>query len=325
LEDQIEFLALEQPKPRGVGLAIAVSIVLHIVTLTWLILTYHPVTAASPEAVPRYIELIRQQPKSFEQAPGRKTDTAPIAAPWSNANRRASMPKPTGDRPTTRPGDNSALFVPPMTRGDRGPQPVSPQQAQQAQEAEREQRSEKSAAERATPQTTPAPGTAVSSFAYHPAAAASANHIDWKSAIQEVGRVASLSNSGDAVDIAGAPGGEKGFAENGPVSFETQWYDWGDYAESMVNRIRVNWYANMPTLIRMGVKGLVTIRFTIHRDGTMTDITTLSPSGVPPYDFAARKALELSSPLNALPRDFPNETERVTCQFYYNLNPPTGR
>jgi TonB family protein len=323
LEDQIEFLASGEPRRGGVGIAIAVSIVLHILTLTWLILNYHPISATTAEAVPRYIELIRQQPKSFEQAPGPKTDTAPITAPWSNANRKASMPKPTGDRPTMRPGDDSALYVPPMARGAQRTSPaVTPQQAQQA---EREQRAEQKSAEQAqsTPQTATA-GSAVSSFAYHPPAAASNSRIDWKSAIQEVGRVASLGNSGDAVDIAGAAGGEKGFAENGPLSFETQWYDWGDYAESMVNRIRVNWYANMPTLIRMGVKGVVTIRFTIHRDGRMTDITTLSTSSVPPYDFAARKALELSSPLNPLPRDFPNETERVTCQFYYNLTPPGG-
>ena len=303
------------------GIAIAVSIVLHILTLSWLILNYHPVGVASTEAVPRYIELIRQQPKTFEQAPGPKTDTAPITAPWSNANRKASMPTPTGDRPTVRPGADNSLYVPPMTRGaEKSPPAVSPQQAQAA---EREQRAERSDAAQSSAQTSSAARPSLSSFAYHPAAAVSGSHIDWKSAIQEVGRVASLGNSGDAIDIAGAAGGEKGFAENGPVSFETQWYDWGDYAESMVNRIRVNWYANMPTLIRMGVKGVVTIRFTIHRDGTMTDITTLSTSSVPPYDFAARKALEISSPLNPLPRDFPNETERVTCQFYYNLNPPT--
>jgi protein TonB len=319
LEDQIEFLASEEPKRGGVGMAVAVSIVLHILILTWFVLNYHPLTVASTEAVPRYIELIRQQPRTFEQAPGPKTDTAPITAPWSNANRKASMPKPTGDHPTARPGEDNSLYVPPMTRGAGKTAPsVTPQQAQ---EAEREQRAERQPGSE-QPASQPAPGSAAS-FAYHPAAAASGtNRIDWKSAIQEVGRVASLSNSGDAVDIAGAAGGEKGFAENGPVSFETQWYDWGDYAESMVNRIRVNWYANMPTLIRMGVKGVVTIRFTIHRDGRMTDITTLSTSGIPPYDFAARKALEISSPLNPLPKDFPNETERVTCQFYYNLNPP---
>jgi TonB family protein len=156
---------------------------------------------------------------------------------------------------------------------------------------------------------------------YHPPVHASASSVDWRSAIREVGKVASLGGGQQGMDL-GNTGGEKGFAENGPLSFETSWYDWGEYAQSMVSRIRVNWYANMPDLIRTGMKGVVTIRFTIHRDGRMTDITILNGSGIPPYDFAAKKALELSSPLNPLPKDFPNDTERVTCMFYYNLEPP---
>ena len=71
----------------------------------------------------------------------------------------------------------------------------------------------------------------------------------------------------------GNTGGEKGFAKDGPISFETQWFDWGEYAASMVSRIRVNWYNNMPQLIQTGLKGVVTIRFTIQRDGRITDET----------------------------------------------------
>lgn len=91
----------------------------------------------------------------------------------------------------------------------------------------------------------------------------------------------------------------------------------------MVSKIRVNWYNNMPQLIQTGLKGVVTIRFIIHRDGEITDVTIINSSGIPPYDFAAKKAIELSSPLNPLPKDFPNPTERVTAMFFYNQEPPT--
>jgi TonB family protein len=149
-----------------------------------------------------------------------------------------------------------------------------------------------------------------------------ASGVDWRSAIKEVGKVASL-GGGHGLDISAlGGGGEKGFAQEGPLSFESQWYDWGEYAASMVSRIRVNWYGNMPQLIRSGMSGVVTIRFTIQRDGRISNIETLKSSGVPPYDFAARKAIELSSPLNALPKDFPNASERVTCMFYYNMDVP---
>jgi len=134
-----------------------------------------------------------------------------------------------------------------------------------------------------------------------------------------VGKVASL---GDGQNV-GVSGGERGFADAGPISFESQWFEWGDYADSMVRKIRVNWYDNMPPLIRMGVKGIVTIRFTILRGGRIAEITILESSGVPPFDFAAKKAIELSSPLAPLPKNFPNPQERVTAQFYYNMTPPT--
>ncbi|HEX3580800.1 MAG TPA: energy transducer TonB, partial [Thermoanaerobaculia bacterium] len=124
-------------------------------------------------------------------------------------------------------------------------------------------------------------------------------------------------------DLGHAAGGEKGYtADAGPLSFETQWFDWGDYAESMVSKIRINWYGIMPDLIKTGLKGVVTIRFTIHRDGRISDITILKSSGVPPYDNAASKALEASSPLKQLPADFPKDSERVTAMFYYNMEIP---
>jgi TonB family protein len=154
-------------------------------------------------------------------------------------------------------------------------------------------------------------------FSWPPATTISASPqaIDWNSAIREAAR----SPRGGA---GGRVGGETGFAESGPISFETQWYDWGPYAAAMVAKIRLHWYQNMPEIIRLGLKGVVIIRFTIQRDGRITDITTLQSSGVPPFDFAAAKAIELASPLSPLPSDFPEPDERVTAAFYYNLEPP---
>ena len=151
-----------------------------------------------------------------------------------------------------------------------------------------------------------------------------AGEVNWRSAIREIGKVASIGGN-QGIDLSGVTGGEAGSAEAGPLSFETQWYDWGEYAQSMISRIRVNWYNHMPQLIRTGMKGVVTIRFTIQRDGRLTEIELLHSSGVPPYDNAARKSIELSSPLNPLPKDFPKSSERVTAMFYYNSTPPVNR
>ena len=312
MSEQLQFVVEEGSRRGGVSAAVVVSAILHTLLVIFIVRHYHPITEADKTApMMHYVELIRQNPQ-FTEAPGPKTKTAPLNAPFSDANRRASMPKPTGDQPTLRPGEGG-LYTPPTKSG--------------AEEAAKARQMAAAESELTAPSAASAPAqtTAADSggtFQYRPSQASAASGINWNQAIKEVGKIASIGTGQHGVDL-GEQGGDKGFAESGPVSFESQWYDWGEYAQSMVNRIRVNWYNNMPQLIQTGMKGEVTIRFTIQRDGQITDITILSSSGRPPYDFAAKKAIELSSPLNPLPADFPNPTERVTCMFFYNEEPPT--
>lgn len=318
LEETIDLLGEQSESRRGgVSIAVIVSFILHALILAYFIATYRPVSKDAPAPpIARYVELIRQNPqdKQFIQAPGPKINrpASPNAA-LSNANRQASTPHPTGDQPTNRPGDGSRIYTPPKTAASNQNAPTP---AQQTANAAQEQAT--------TPPSTSANSQPSSTLTYRqPAATVSpAGPVNWRNAIKEVGKVASLGGGQQGLDLNGAAGGDKGFAQDGPLSFESSWFDWGEYAEGMVNRIRVNWYANMPHLIQTGLKGVVTIRFTIHRDGSITDVTILSSSGVPPYDFAAKKGIELSSPLNPLPTNFPNETERVTAMFYYNLELP---
>ena len=325
MEERIDLVEVAEEKPRtgGISSAVVISLVAHSALLVLFARACKPVPPPVSTPITRYVELIKQNPtpappppppKMFLEAPGQKLDRAPMSAPLSDANRRAMTPKPTGALPTTRPGDGGGLYTPPSNPAPRAPQLAA-----------------------ATPQIPQIAGAPTESLAtegptkqldtdrlvYRESmnkASAVAGAVDWKSAIKEV-KVASL-GGGDGIDFGQLTGGEKGFAEQGPLSFETQWYDWGPYAQSMVSRIRVNWYANMPQIIRTGMKGKVTIRFTIQRDGRITDITLLESSNVPPYDYAAKKAIELSSPLQPLPKDFPNPTERVTCMFFYNMEVP---
>ena len=315
MSEELHFVVEDEEERRSnVSLAVIVSAVFHTLLVIFLITHYHSISQAD-QATPtvRYVQLLRQNPE-FTEAPGPKTKTAKLNAPFSDANRHASMPEPTGTRPTIRPGEGG-LVSPAMksAESERMRQKAAeaaseltakPQQQQQAQAAP----------------VTPTDGSGAT-FQYRPTQASATGGINWNQAIKEVGKVASIGTGQNGVDLP-QQGGEKGYAESGPLSFESQWYDWGDYAQSMVNKIRINWYSNMPQLIQTGMKGVVTIRFTIQRSGAITDIVILESSGRPPYDFAAKKAIELSSPLNPLPADFPNSTERVTCMFFYNEQPP---
>ena len=316
MQERIDLVVVaeEKRKAGGLSVSVVVSLILHGLLIVWFLTSYTPVAARKEAPIARYVELMRQNPQEFTEAPGPETERAPLNAPYSDKNRKASMPEPTGSMPTTRPGDGTGgPFTPPA--GDPGPRGPRPSAGAPSGPAAQQQTA-------GATEGTASPVSSNSSLIYREPVQASAasGPVDWRNAIREAGRAAA-GGGGDGIDLARA-GGDLGFAEQGPLSFETQWYDWGDYAQSMVSKIRVNWYANMPQIIRTGMKGVVTIRFTIHRDGRISDIAILKSSGVPPYDQAARKAIELSSPLKALPADFPNPYERVTCMFYYNMEIP---
>jgi len=315
LEDQLDFLIEGQERSwrDGVSWSVIVSVIVHIVLIVWVVANYHAISSNDkPTPMSKYVVMMKQNSQQFTEAPGRKIQKAPINAAYSDANRKASTPRPTGEQPTRRPGEGAPLYTPPTPRGsdnrEAAPSPAAPQQPAEQQPSD---------ASRPVP---------ADQLAYRQqtaaASAAPAGPVDWRRALKEV-KVASLGTGQEqGGGPGGAGGGEKGTADTGPLSFETQWYDWGEYASGMVSRIRVNWIANMPPLLKTGMKGIVTIRFTIHHTGRISDVEIVNTSGAPPYDFAAKKAIELSSPLNPLPADFPNESERVTCVFYYNDTPP---
>ena len=304
-------VAEETRKPGGFSIAVGASLLLHALMILLFIRSYGTAVEVPPAPVARYVELVRQAPRQFVEAPGPEAATAPLTAPFSDLNRKASIPQPTGDTPTNRPGDGREIYTPPAGTPDRPAAP--PQRAQEAQQP------------RQASLGAPAPSALEQPAAEAPSlgdpeparASAADSMVAWRQAIKEV-RAVPAAAGGGSLDAGALGGGDRGTAEQGPLSFETQWFDWGPYAQSMVSRIRVHWYANMPHLIRTGIAGVVTIRFTSHRDGRITDVSVLESSGHPPYDFAARKAIELSSPLNPLPDNFPNPTERVTAKFFYN-------
>ncbi len=114
------------------------------------------------------------------------------------------------------------------------------------------------------------------------------------------------------------PDREGGFVDTGAVSFDTQWYDWGPYAKSMLAKVRRHW--QIPPLVRFGVKGAVRVRFYIEPDGTITGVRILNESGKPPLDFAARDAIIDCVNFDPLPAGLGlNGPEGVTITFLYNM------
>ncbi|HKY34185.1 MAG TPA: energy transducer TonB, partial [Candidatus Polarisedimenticolia bacterium] len=105
----------------------------------------------------------------------------------------------------------------------------------------------------------------------------------------------------------------------GGLSFDTPGFDWGPYARRIYWIIWTNWTQGWPPAAWAGLKGVVTVRFRIHRDGTISGITVMDGSGTEAFDTCATLALEASSPLPPLPADFTKDSEGITARFLYNM------
>jgi periplasmic protein TonB len=84
-----------------------------------------------------------------------------------------------------------------------------------------------------------------------------------------------------------------------------------EYLATMITRIRVAWNQNQ------GARGTSLIRFTIQRDGRITDATIFQPSGTTTLDTAALRAVLATRSLPPLPEAFPNPTLTMRLSFIY--------
>lgn len=83
------------------------------------------------------------------------------------------------------------------------------------------------------------------------------------------------------------------------------------YIATMVDRIRGAWNQNQ------GSRGVAFIKFTIQRDGRLTDYIVEKPSGSTPLDLAALRAVAVTKSLPPLPNEYTNPTLVVHLSFQY--------
>jgi protein TonB len=84
-----------------------------------------------------------------------------------------------------------------------------------------------------------------------------------------------------------------------------------EYIAGMVSKIHQNWTA------RSAGTGVSTMRFTIQRDGTLTDIQVAKSSGQQMLDYLAQRALLAVKQLPPLPAEYTNPTLVVNLDFEY--------
>jgi TonB family protein len=84
-----------------------------------------------------------------------------------------------------------------------------------------------------------------------------------------------------------------------------------EYLATMIVRIRAGWDQNQ------GAAGQTLVKFTIQRDGRLTDSEIERPSGTSTLDTAALRAVRTTRTLPPLPDAFPNPTLTVHLNFHY--------
>lgn len=85
-----------------------------------------------------------------------------------------------------------------------------------------------------------------------------------------------------------------------------------EYIGLMVEQIRSNWD------YRQQATGMVMVRFTIQRDGTIANVQVERSSGYPTLDFLATRALQLTGKLPPLPQPYTEPTLGVHLSFEYS-------
>jgi TonB family protein len=114
----------------------------------------------------------------------------------------------------------------------------------------------------------------------------------------------------------------EGNGDFGPsFQFDSKGVDFGAWLRRFRAQVYRNWlipYASM------AMHGHTVLRFTIHRDGAISDLLVLQPSSIDAFTKAAFNAIRTSNPTVPLPKDYPDESMVMTVIFYYNENPPGG-
>jgi TonB family protein len=122
---------------------------------------------------------------------------------------------------------------------------------------------------------------------------------------------------GNAVAVTGARGQGFGLSTGGGAggagaTLDVADFCCPDYLVLMRDRLNAAWNQ------RQGVSGRVLVRFTIERDGRLTNSSVEQSSGNPALDLAALSAVVTTKQIPPLPAAFPNPSLGVHVTFEYS-------
>ncbi|HWC64774.1 MAG TPA: energy transducer TonB [Thermoanaerobaculia bacterium] len=315
LEDLVE--RVERPQRRWLERAILLSLLVHALLIILYLLDQGWERSAELRREQAYMarrraEMANEIPiRFFTEAPGPARREAKPEAPLSDKNRRAGG----GDR--NRPKAETPYVA--RQRGIEGLEPGRPSKpAPQQRAASAGESAAPKPAAPAAPQPKIASGQSPAFTPPGPSPAPAPGRPGGASPVPSLGQAIRNATGGPS-GLGGAPKANEGggFVDYGPISFDTQWYDWGDYAEEMLRKIKIHWYEHIPKLAELGPDGKLSIRFYIRADGSVEGESVIRSSDIPPYDHAAFLGISEASPFRPLPKELNEAREGVTITFLY--------
>ena len=104
--------------------------------------------------------------------------------------------------------------------------------------------------------------------------------------------------------------------QDAQISFDSKGVDFGWWLRRFVAQVKSNWFVPQAAMLR---QARVVITLNIHRNGAITDVTVIQPSGTLSLDVAAVNALKGSNPTVPLPKEYPEDSVLFTVTFLYNV------
>ena len=112
-----------------------------------------------------------------------------------------------------------------------------------------------------------------------------------------------------------------GVSRAGAVAIDARFSQYGDYTQRMLEAIQSSWWSIIERSQFEGVqRGRVTVRFRLHRDGTVTDALILSNEVTRVMSLACKDAVMAPAPYDVWRADMVamfGESDIVTINFYY--------
>ncbi len=137
-----------------------------------------------------------------------------------------------------------------------------------------------------------------------------------KSPVRKPAAGAEVKAGSAVVDTRGAPIPFGGLSTGGGPSGGQAFTDYANfccpaYLSQMTDLIKRNWNQNQ------GAAGMVQMKFTIRRDGMLTDVQVEKPSTAAMLDLESQRAILKTRQLPPLPREFTESTLTVHLIFEY--------